>query len=396
MRGRDAFRRGWRLVACLFGAGLLASGQMAIAQAPSAGADASLPAAASSLAETYGRLPFVERPDLSPDGTRMVGLFNVGGRQQIRILSLFDPAEKVTGFGIPEQTEIAWLRWINNDVVLVGLVGLRPVEGDRWYIDRMVSIDRKTGKVTKLLWDMGGQNASDVAWLPHDGGSQFLVAAQNSIYLGEDFWPAVYRVDALTGKKALVQRGVTGINNWYTDSAGMVRSGVAYDSGARRFRLIYRPETGGSFSTIDRAQATKDESLLQPLVFLPGTNRALVLHEDDKGRSGLFEVDLLSQQEIRPVYLAEPGVEIEGLSLAEDGKAVLGVYTSSSTEPVHWLDPALAELQALFAKATPGARVSIVSLSSDRQRMLVRVAHGSSPGAYYYYSTAGGRCSASQ
>src|SRR3546814_7296470 len=83
--------------------------------------------------------------------------------------------------------------------------------------DLMIAISRTTGKVTKLLWDVGGQNGADLLWVPTDGSNHILVAAQNSIYVGEDFWPSVYRVDVTNGRKRVVLRGRSGVMDWGVD-----------------------------------------------------------------------------------------------------------------------------------------------------------------------------------
>src|SRR3546814_4528909 len=80
----------------------------------------------------------------------------------------------------------------------------------------MIAISRTTGKVTKLLWDVGGQNGADLLWVPTDGSNHILVAAQNSIYVGEDFWPSVYRVDVTNGRKRVVLRGRSGRSEEHT------------------------------------------------------------------------------------------------------------------------------------------------------------------------------------
>src|SRR3546814_11456786 len=101
-------------------------------------------------------------------------------------MPVFGDRSRSVMVGVPDQTEIAWLRWVNDDNLVVGLYALQPIAGDNWYISRMIAISRTTGKVTKLLWDVGGQNGADLMWVPTDGRNHILVAAPNRIYAGED------------------------------------------------------------------------------------------------------------------------------------------------------------------------------------------------------------------
>lgn len=397
-----AFAIGLKLafVAGLGGAALLYPAASALA-ADAASANAAVSAAAASPGTptatslplaSFARLPFVEQPQLSPDGKLVAGLFNVNGQQQLRVLSLFDAASPLKGVNVGDGLEINWLRWVGNTYVLAGVTALLPVEdGKRWYISRLLSLDLSTGKVTRLLWDMGGQNAADVLWLPRDGTSEIIVAAQDSIYQEEKFWPAAYRVDLATGKKRLIQRGRDDVTNWYADQQGRIRAGEAYNDFTTKSRLLYRGETdNGSFRTVSQASAHKREVLISPQLFLPGTDHALVEHEDDAGRNGIFEMDLNTMRDVRPLYVADAGVEIGTITSSADETSLAGVTTTSPTTPVVWLDPVLAKLQADFDKAVPGRRARIVSFSQDRQKMLVTIDRPDNPGSLYYYDTDGG------
>ena len=346
--------------------GLLASGTQIAAEEPAAPPAPETSAAPtgpppapfqpSSLpAATFARLPFVENPALSPGGRRLAGFLAIEGKQTVAIINLFDVTEQRHQIRIPEGTQASSVRWVNDDNILVGLVSLLgiPEASERWYISRVIGINRITGKITKLLWD-SGQNAADVLWMPSDGSNEVLLAAQGSIYSNyPEFSPTVYRVDVATARKRTVLKGHERVMNWEADASGQVQTGMRYAEGSRQFSLLYCGEgSSGSFRTIDRADSRKQEKPLRPFLFLPGTDHALALHEDDAGRSGIFEVDLLTRGDVRTVFTAPEGVEVAGITVSDDGKQLLGVWTSAADGPVHWLDPALAALQAQFDKAS--------------------------------------------
>jgi dienelactone hydrolase len=229
-------------------------------------------------------------------------------------------------------------------------------------------------------------------WVPSDGSSEVLMAAQYTIYSDfPEFWPTVYRVDVATGKKRVALRGREGVMDWSADASGEVRTGMRYADGTRRFSLLYRGEEGeGSFRTIDKADSRKQELPLRPFLFLPGTDHALVLHDDDEGRSAIFEVDLLTREDIRTVFTAPAGAEVEGITVSADGKELLGVLTSEAENDVHWVNPELAALQAQFDKAVGDRKARIVSMSRDRSRMLVHVSRPDHPGTIYFFDVADG------
>jgi dipeptidyl aminopeptidase/acylaminoacyl peptidase len=394
MRGFLSVRRGASrgLVAAAAGLFLLTTAQPAPLWAgdPPAPAAPAKPVAAavepSALpVAAFASLPFIEEANLSPNGKRVLGLLAVGGQQRIAIFSLFDRDEKKVLITVPDGTEVVWTRWVGDDYALVGLSAQQLVEGNRWYITRMISIERATGKITRLMWDMNGQNASDVLWVPRDGSHQVLVAAQDSVYTDEKYRPAVYRLDVANGHKVPIIPGKTNVMDWYVDAAGYPRAGVSNDDTTRTEKLLYRGERERAFREIDRADGRKREALIDPILFLPGTDHVLVEHGDGKGGDGIYEVDLATQKDMRLVYQAPAGREIEDTILTADGTAIAGVTTTSPDKPVVWLDPAMAELQSNFDRAVPGSRVRVISFSQDHKTMLVTIDRGDMPGSIYYY-----------
>lgn len=342
-------------------------------------------------AADYGRLPFIEKPQISPDGTHLAGLLNVKGEQVIAMLNLFNNADKPVYVRVPEGTQISWLQWVNKDNLLVGLYALRPVEGDRWIISRLIGINLQTAKITKVLWDLDGQNAANVIWTANDGTPTILVGAQNSIFLDDQFWPSVYRFDIETGKRTLVVKGRTDVMRWYADGAGNVRTGVRYDDSSRRFSLIYREGGDGLFKTIDSADSRKQEVLTRPFLFIPGTSRAMVVRDNEQGLSTVYEVDMATQSDVRIVYSAPPGSEVDDVIVSEDGNSLLGVTYTGNAKGITWFDPGLDSVQKAINQSVPDRRAWIVSTSADRSRMLIVIDRPDSPGALYFFDVNGSK-----
>ncbi len=340
--------------------------------------------------ESFARIPFIDNATLSPQGDKIAGLLGVEGRQVLAIFSVFNNGTAPVTALIPEGTDVSWIRWANDDNAIIGLNALLPVVEERWTISRVIGLNAQSGKITRILWDRAGQNASDLLWTAKDGTPSVLIAAQNSVYSDDEYWPAIYLVDASTGKKSLVQGGREGIMDWYADTAGVVRMGIRYDPGSRKSRLLYRGADGkSSFRTIDVADNKKREDLLAPFQFLQG-DRALVVHADDAGRSGIFEIDLTTQADVRTVFLAPPGAQIGRVSMSRDGQTVLGVHYAGD-QPSTWLDPKLKSIQSEVDRAVGSRRARIVSMSADHGRILYHIDQPNSPGSLFYYQVADGR-----
>lgn len=346
-------------------------------------------------ADAFAQIPFFADGALSPDGRRLAGKLGVGGTQVIGVRNLFDTTEKPLNLALPDMTEADWVRWVGNDYLLVKLRALVPLgQGDRGYVTRLIAVERATGKVTRILWTLAGQDTATVIWIAHDGAPEILVSAQHSMYLDEGFFPSVHRVNLATGRDRIVQNWRDGVVSWQADGNGVVRSGISYTKSGRQAQLVYRgADAGQALHTIDRASSRAHESLIDPMVFLPGGDNAVAVFTGDDGRDRLFEVNMLTQETGRALFEAPAGTEIDHAVLSDDRTAVLGVATTDAPGRVHWLDKDLAELQAAFDKSVGGQGVSaeISSLSADRGAMLLTLARPESPGALYYFSLGSGK-----
>ncbi|MGH6634312.1 MAG: hypothetical protein ACREB0_13185, partial [Sphingopyxis sp.] len=323
-------------------------------------------------------------------GTHIAGLFGIAGEQRIMLMSLLGDRSKRVLVAVPDQTQVAWIRWVGNDNIIVGLYALMPVEADRWYISRVIGINRGTGKITRLLWDSGGQNASDVLWIPSDGSTEILVAAQNSIYGSDpDFWPAVYRVDVTTARKRIVERPRTNIVDWGSDHLGQVRFGIGYRDASTQSTLLFRSHGEGGLRVIDSAKLGAEEELTIPFHFVPGSNNGFVIKDIEGGRSAVVEIDIPTGKAVRTVYAADD-VDVESALLASNGAKLLGVRTSDRSTPLRWIDPAMAAHQKTLEAASPQSKVRIESLSADQSKMLVRFSTPDNPGLLFYFDAATG------
>lgn len=336
--------------------------------------------------ETFASLPFVEHAEISPDGTHVAGLFGIKGEQRLVIMPLTGDQISAISMAVPDETQPGTIRWINNENIVVSLTGLLPVETQRWYVSRLIAINRTTRKLTKLLWDLSGQNTANILWTPSDGSNEILVAAQNSIYSNyEEFWPSVYKVDVTTGRKKMVLKGRQDVFDWGADYNGNVRIGLGYNDQNLTSRLLYRSNGEAVFKTADRATYGSGSVLTVPFAFLPNGDNALILRDNDKGRTSIFEVDLSTQKDVKTVYEPDAG-EVVGVESGNDG-SLLGAYLTGQKSSMKWFDPALAELQANFDKTVPNSNVKIESMSADRSKMFVRIDSAETPGNIYFFDT---------
>lgn len=380
-------------------AGMLVAGPARAEEAKAAAgaapplAPGAAPAAGPLPALAFARLPFFADGEISADGLSFAGKLVIGGTQLLGVRHLFDAAAKPLYLRLPETDELDWVRWVNKDFVIAGMRALLPLGGpEKAYVRRIMVVDLRSGKATILLRDLMGQNGGDLLWVARDGTPQILVAAQNSIYLDENFFPTVYRINLETGRRVVVQAARSGIYRWIADGNGVVRAGIGTADDGRSSRLLYRgSEPTSALVTIDRANSRANESVIVPIAFVPGGDHAVVdIVNDDV--EGLYEMDMRTHQKVRTLYQAQRGIEIDRINVSEDQTTVLGIGLSSEPGKTRWLTPAMASLQEQFDKSVTGRNVDarIVSMNADRTSMLLVLDSPSTPGALYYFNVDSG------
>ncbi len=342
--------------------------------------------------EAFAELPLMERPELSPDGTRLAAKVARDGELMLMIAAIADEPNRIRALQLGEN-DLNWWSWVNDDWLIAGIASETNVEGMPWSISRVASIKRDGSKINMLAKKVAAQNGDDVIWVARDGSPRILLAYQTSIY-GDDagFWPQVDEVDVSTGKMHLVVPSRQQVMSWYADAAGTVRMGVGYDDATRMSKLLYRADGRSGFRVVDRANRRRDESMVVPMLFTADPGKA-VASDDHEGTDALYEYDL-ARLELGTKIFAAPGFDIDTVERDAAGTGLAGVHYTADGPGVHWFDEGLAKVQADIDKAVgANRRARIVSTSRDHSRMIVHVGSADQPGTYYYYDTSAGAMS---
>lgn len=372
-----------RIKGMLLAAGaLLCVQEMPAAAQQQPAAEAARPAPAARIdTAVFAELPAVQRPALSPDGTRVAAKLAIAGQQYFAVMGLDGENRKLVGAG---DIDIEWWNWVNDAWLVIGISREVEFQGDKIRISRAVAVEAATGKLVMLNTHDTAQNGADVLWYAHDGSNRVLLAAQTSIYTNEPgFWPKVDEVDLTNGRHRTVLEGREGVMDWYADGAGTIRMGVGTSLDGRQRRLLYRPNARESFHVIDRAKGVHD-GLLMPQLFLPDPGKALVTLDDDDGFSALWEYDLTTMQRGKKLF-GVAGYDIDSPVIDTRTGTLLGVEVTEKYARTEWLDPAMAALQKKLSEQVKGARVQITSYSADRSVVIAHVGDASAPGAYFLY-----------
>ncbi|MFL9841497.1 S9 family peptidase [Sphingomonas sp. ST-64] len=363
----------------LTGLATIATVTAAPQQTPAARTRAPLPI------EAFADMPQLERPQLSPDGTRIAAKIAISGQQYFAVLTLGKQ-------GPPQlmkagEADVNWWRWVNDDWLVLGIGRSVPVEGDEWYVTRAIAYQPSTNKVIQLPPRDVAQKGDDVIWVARDGSARVMLAYQTSIYINrEGFWPKVEEIDLDTGKRRTILAGRAGVMDWYADGAGVVRMGIGVSEDGRSRRLLYRDSNSAMFRTIDKARRG-DDRLIVPALFLEDKSKALVIDDDEDGYSALYELDLATLERGKQLF-ASKGYDIGSLIADPRGSGVLGIALQEDAPGVRWVDPDMQAMQETVSSLVKGAEVAIVSTSRDRSRAIVAIGGADAPGGYFDFGRA--------
>lgn len=337
--------------------------------------------------EHFAKLPFLEGPELSPNGTRLAAKVAVDGVQRL-VIAATDGSAKPAYVALGDN-DLNWWQWVNDEWLVAGVGSAERVAGDTWYVTRTVGVRADGQKLQPIAYRDAGQDADDVIWIAEDGSPRILLSLQKSIYSNDiDFWPQVIEADVSTGKTRKVVGSRQWVMNWYVDHAGTVRMGIGMNDSTQRAMLLYRDSDEHSFHTVARANLRNDEELTYPALFLPEVGKALTF-DDSEGFRSLYELDLATMTVGTKVF-GVPGYDIDGLITSVGGTGLSGVRYTDDAARVHWLDPTLKQVQEDLDKAIGERRPTIVSLSRNRSKMIVAVGSPSQPPSYYFFDTAEG------
>lgn len=381
---KDRARRALSL-ACLLLAG---TGLNAQAPAPEDKAVAGNSAIASATAplpiEAFAQLPFMEGPELSPDGRKIAAKVAVAGSQRLVIAERTDGGQKIHQVGMGE-TDLNWWRWVNDDWLVVGVGAEVPVEGETWYVSRAAGVSADGGTINPIGWKMAAQNADDVIWTARDGSPRIALAMQRTIYVDrEGFWPEVHEADLSTGKMKKILASRSYVKDWYSDAAGTVRMGIGYIDRTRTSQLYYRETGKDGFKLVARANQRAKEDLRAPALFLAEPGKALAF-DDSSGFNTVRMLDMTGLALGENVF-SVPGYDVGSIIADAAGTGLASVSYTDTRRRMHWMDPAMIALQADLDKAVGATRQArIVSWNRAHTKFIVEVAAPDRPSAYYTY-----------
>ncbi|HJP67443.1 MAG TPA: S9 family peptidase [Sphingomicrobium sp.] len=333
--------------------------------------------------EVFAALPTIEGPELSPDGTKILGRIAVNGKQMLIVQPLFNngkPSALAQG-----KWDLNWWRWINDDWLVVGVGDTITLYDQEEYFTTIVTASADMKKVNPVDQYNLGLVGDDVIWIARDGSPRFLLSKETGVDDAINWYPSVFDVDASTGHVKKVVPSHPNVWNWAADGAGNVRYGVLRDDDGKRIGVLYRGPTGGSFQRVMLGKR-EENSIPEPIVFK--ADGSALARDDGEGRDAIYELHLPDFKLGKKVF-GDPKYDVDDVVANPAENDLSGVQVIGHYPKIAWLDPNFKDIQDALDKTLGPGNSRIISWSRDRTKLLVEVGPPSQAGALYYWNTNG-------
>ncbi|WP_440056011.1 alpha/beta hydrolase family protein [Pseudoalteromonas sp. T1lg65] len=330
---------------------------------------------------------------LSPDGKHMsVILTNDNGDRVLTILRRKDMSMTTTLNWKGEEFPLS-MSWLNNERVAVnvgmslssmdmpiatGEVVAMNIDGSK---ELILHGGRKKGKrnQAKTKAEKGRLIISDVA--PESNDEIYVLTVPNGISYAE-----YKRINIYSGREYILEKSPVKGGGMLADHNRVARFAVGVEAHDNKnyHLLYYRDSEEDEWKEFGRY--LEDEGVLSPLAFAPDNNTVYVASTIGRETQAIFKLDLKSKE--KTLLSGHPLVDASDYLFDKNRKLVAVEYLpdyleidviDDNSDLIKWLKP----LQQFFK----GHNVSITSMTSSMEELVVRVTADNEPGTYYLFDT---------
>jgi dipeptidyl aminopeptidase/acylaminoacyl peptidase len=333
-------------------------------------------------AKSFGQLPMVDQPRLSPDGRHVAAILNSEQGPTITVSEL-DSAEVTPIVRLKYgRDRIDWILWANNDRLLVSVSESVQLTGDKFRVSRLYQVGRD-GKGMKQIYR---KTPRDVHWWVHLYDTNTILSLLPDepdkilmqLYDERDEGFAVFKVDIVKNRFDKQFPNTYKVDRWWANNKGEVVLGRQTDEDETT--LWYRPEGQDKWQPLHTRKAFEDDT------FTPVTingDKAYVISDYELGREALWRYDIPSGTFEELVFAADK-YDLAGALLSPDRVDLLGVYYYDHFRRDHYFDEEAAASARLIEQSFPGLHTSVVSRSSDGNRLMVSALKDNAPPRYIW------------
>ncbi len=330
-------------------------------------------------AESFGKLPNVYDIAISPDGESLAYFMNINGAYGVRVLATKGDTEKPKILGLAKGLKPKWIKWVNNQRVLVGLWESRKSGSITFRVGAIYTVDAET-MVGKYLVKPNGVarqfNDQVIDFLEHDPDHILMSYSDNNPSA-----PDIQKVNVTTGKDTRLKRGRKSIQNWYTDNRGEPRIGQGRsEKNIDKWTMIIRNANEDKWLDVSHYPGLEANSDIRG--FTEKTNEVIVGMYNNKDTVGLYIYDL-NQKNITRTLFHDDKYDAGGIITNSEGKVVGAKFVSDASQRV--LFEGEGSLMKRLETQFPDSNVDYIDQSLGGKKVLFKLSNGSYPGAIFLH-----------
>lgn len=345
----------------------------------------------------FGMKPFMQRPRISPDGSKVAVKLSADGKDYIALVDLNNPSAKPEIIVAAEQVREAgdrnaadW-RWVGNKNLVITIQSRENFFGTLADLGRLVAYNLTTKKMTPLAWDGAGASASTILHVD-DMNETFLLqrSSADKNNTERQGLPEVVKVDVNTGKFNIEQRTNPVVQQWMADGKGVIRAGMSQDGDSGKQRLMYRSTANDTLQTISNvADETFTGTQIVPEIFLEEPDMAYATSNKD-GYRKVYKVNLKTMEIGKPIFERE-GYDVGQLIPNRERNDLLGIGVTEESGRQFWIDPDMQTIQDLLEEEFGKGNVQLESRDDKKENYVFFIGKPNQAGGYYLYNVATGK-----
>ncbi|WP_312127200.1 alpha/beta hydrolase family protein [Brevundimonas sp.] len=365
-------------------------------------------------AQAFARRQAISSVSISPDGSRVVGIIASDGSQ--RVLAIWDTANLEAApylIGVDDRSELVGVQFAKDDRLFVSTQQMVNFslggEAQRSFRRRTQIVDLQ-GQPVRVNLTFDGLTAEQQAYVGVGSVVSILPRDPQSILTSDPMRGDIYKLNLYDGRAERVQRGSSRFSTGVADHHGEVRSRseINFDNGAV-YSALWLRDAQGQWAEHFRSYA-RDRKSVSVAGFSSDPNIIFISMVPDNGEhEAIFEYNI-ADRKVGEEAFAHPIFDAQGVitsSSDEDFGEAIGFSYSGERSRTVWVDERIAQIEALARRALnieegsiiwqrangaparlgvfTGADVSLVSISRDRSKAILRKSGPDAPPEYYIY-----------
>ncbi len=334
--------------------------------------------------EAFSRLPNIQSPVISPNGSKIAYIQNVES-PDLTSLMYFDL--KSGSLKILLQTDnvtnrIKWYKWVNNETLLLATNFTRHINSEKVNHTQLLAVDlgEETPVQRRLI------NSNTVFNMKHhpqyeDQVVDFLPEDPEHILIALDAknanLPSVFKLNINTSKATKVENRKLKIRQWMTDQQGLVRLGHSLNYKTGIVEIFVRKNEDEKWRTLFKYNGLEEPSITA-LGFDKKPN-ILYYNKYENDKKALFKVDL--NTETHELVFSDTDYDVDGsLIYSKKTRQVIGIHHIRGN--IYW-DESRNSLQERLDAARPKTENYLIDFSADEYVYIFYTENDYTPGAYF-------------